>query len=339
MDALTESNPKPRPWHRSTGMHRSLQTMLRCLAAIALLGMLLPLQRAWFPGDNGLAWALDLFAHWQPWYAVAWGVSFTLMGISQRRWLWALPLAALPWLTASRPASETLQPTELVVVVANVNIHQRDPHRLLDWLRAHPANIVVLTELSPAYAEQLAASANGGFPHAAMHPQDSPPGLGILSDRPLHDQRLLTDALGALHLETRIDLQGHSVRLIAVHPKPPMAVRKFRARDRLLRELAQSSTQPLIVAGDLNATPWSSALYAAQRHQLLRITGSAPTYPSEGAGLIGIGIDHVLVSSQLAGTFRQRGPDIGSDHLPVRAGLTWRAAPVHAAAAPPATSP
>ncbi|MEG1681447.1 MAG: endonuclease/exonuclease/phosphatase family protein, partial [Stenotrophomonas sp.] len=158
-------------------------------------------------------------------------------------------------------------------------------------------------------------------------------------DRPLHDRHLHTDALGALHLETRIDLQGQSVRLIAVHPKPPMAVRKFRARDRLLRELGQSSSQALIVAGDLNATPWSSALYTAQRHRLLRITGSAPTYPSDGAGLIGIGIDHVLVSSQLAGTFRQRGPNIGSDHLPVRAGLSWHAAPGRSAAAPPSALP
>lgn len=339
MDALTEGRSKPRRWQGITGMHRLLRTLLSCLAALALLGMLLPLQRAWFPSNDGLAWALDLFAHWQPWYAVAWGLSCTLMAIGQRRWLWALPVAALPWLTASRPATEALRPTELVVVVANVNIHQRDPHRLLEWLRTHPANIVVLTELSPTYAKQLAAAANGGFSHAAIHAQDSPPGLGILSDRPLHDQRLHSDALGALHLETRIVLHGQSIRLIAVHPKPPMAVRKFRARDQLLRELAQSTTHPLIVAGDLNATPWSSALYAAQRHQLLRVTGSAPTYPSEGAGLIGIGIDHVLVSPQLAGTFRQRGPDIGSDHLPVRAGLAWHSAPARSAAGTAPSSP
>jgi len=42
--------------------------------------------------------------------------------------------------------------------------------------------------------------------------------------------------------------------------------------------------------------------------------------------VIGIGIDHVLVSPQLAGSFHQRGPDIGSDHLPVRVGIRWQAA-------------
>jgi len=50
----------------------------------------------------------------------------------------------------------------------------------------------------------------------------------------------------------------------------------------------------------------------------------APTYPSEGRGLFGIGIDHVLVSSGFVQTGAERGPDIGSDHLPVRAGLRWR---------------
>lgn len=297
---------------------------LQWTAVIALAGLLLPLQRANFPGDDGLAWALDLFAHWQPWYALAWAASCSLLAISRRRWLWGLPLALLPCLTASQTAAGSQLPSELTLVVANVNIRQHDPHRLLQWLRSHPANIVVLTELSPAYAQQLTAVGNGGFRHAALHPSESPPGLGILSDRPLHRPSLHADALGAFYLETWIDLQGRAVRLLAVHPKPPMAVRKFRARDRLLRGLGQSPAQPTIIAGDLNATPWSSALYTAQQHQLRRITGSAPTYPSEGAGLIGIGIDHVLVSPQLLGSFHQRGPDIGSDHLPVRAGLRWR---------------
>jgi endonuclease/exonuclease/phosphatase (EEP) superfamily protein YafD len=126
-------------------------------------------------------------------------------------------------------------------------------------------------------------------------------------------------------MEVDLDIDGRSVRFVVAHPKPPIATRKYRARDHLLRELAAAAaTRPMIVAGDLNATPWSSGLLGADMRALRRITGAAPTYPSEGGGIVGVGIDHVLVSSEFAGTGAQRGPDLGSDHLPVRVGLRWR---------------
>ena len=295
------------------------------IAAPGLIGLLLPLQRAWMPGQGSLGWALDLFAHWQPLYALTWLLACALGALRDKRWLLGLPLLALPWCTASPVAPHADGPPELVIAVANVNIRQRDPAALLDWLDRQPAHIVVLTELSPDYAEALARQGYGGFPHRALHPLASPPGLGILSDRPLRNVRVLPDGLGALRKEADLDIDGRTVRFVAAHPKPPMATRKYRARDHLLRELAMAAgTQPMIVAGDLNATPWSSALLGAEMRALRRATGWMPTYPSEGRGVFGIGIDHVLVSSEFAQTGAERGPDIGSDHLPVRAGLRWR---------------
>ena len=295
------------------------------IAVPALLGLLLPLQRAAWPGEGSIGWALDLFAHWQPLYVVAGLVACLLGTLHDRRWLLGLPLLALPWFTASPVAPHSDEKPDLVVAVANVNIRQRDPAALLDWLQRKPANLVVLTELSPDYAAALAARKYGGFAHQGPHPLVSPPGLGVLSVRPLRNVRVLTDGLGALRLEADLDIDGRTVRLVAAHPKPPMATRKYHARDRLLRELATAATaHPVIVAGDLNATPWSSALLGHDMRPLRRASGWAPTYPSEARGLFGIGIDHVLVSSGFARTGAERGPDIGSDHLPVRAGLRWR---------------
>lgn len=295
------------------------------IAVPALLGMLLPLQRAWMPGNGSIGWALDLFAHWQPLYALAWLLACLLGAVHDRRWLLGLPLLAVPWLTASPVAPHSDGSPDLVVAVANVNIRQRDPEALLAWLQQKPANIVVLTELSPDYAAELSSRKYGGFVHHALHPLASPPGLGLLSDRPLRNVRVVPDGLGALRMEADLDVDDHTVRFVAVHPKPPMATRKYRARDRLLRDLAtDAATRPTIVAGDLNATPWSSALLGADPHALRRATGWAPTYPSEGGGMFGIGIDHVLVSSSFYRTDAERGPDIGSDHLPVRVGMRWQ---------------
>lgn len=304
---------------------RVVSRLVPWIAAAAMLGLLLPLQRAAWPGQGSFAWAVDLFAHWQPLYAVAWLLACLLGSLRDKRWLIGLPLVALPWLTASPAAPHADGSPDLVVTVANVNIRQRDPDALLAWLQRSPANVVVLTELSPDYARALETRRFGGFPHQALHPLASPPGLGILSDRPLRDVRVLADSLGALRMDATLDVDGRAVQFIAAHPKPPMATRKFVARDQLLRTLAaQASRQPMIVAGDFNATPWSSAMRDPRMRPLKRITGWAPTYPSEGHGFLGVGIDHVLMSSSFAGTGAERGPDIGSDHLPVRAGLRWR---------------
>jgi endonuclease/exonuclease/phosphatase (EEP) superfamily protein YafD len=77
-------------------------------------------------------------------------------------------------------------------------------------------------------------------------------------------------------------------------------------------------SMPLIVAGDLNATPWSSAFAVAARHGLDRASGLAPTWPRRH---VGIPIDHVLADTHWRRGEAQRGPDIGSDHLPVRVAL------------------
>ena len=105
------------------------------LSAPALLGLLLPLQRAWMPGQGSIGWALDLFSHWQPLYGAAWLIACLLGAVRDRRWLLGLPLLALPWLTASPVAPHSQESPDLVVAVANVNIRQQDPAALLDWLR------------------------------------------------------------------------------------------------------------------------------------------------------------------------------------------------------------
>lgn len=293
----------------------------------AMLGLLLPLQRAWMPGSGPLAWALDLFSHWQPWYAAAW-LSACLLGASgRRRWLIGLPLALLPWATGSRMAPRAEGPADLIVAAANVSLDNHDPEPLLAWLQRHPANLVVLSELSPTYAEALQHQAPARLPFRALHPLVSPPGIGMLSDRPLRNVRMVPDELGALRLEADIALDGTDLHVVAIHPKPPWSTRKHAARDGLVRRLAIAARDtPTIVAGDVNATPWSSALLGAHGRALSRITGGqAPTYPTEGGGIVGVPIDHILVSPHFARVHAERGPNIGSDHLPVRGALRLRA--------------
>jgi endonuclease/exonuclease/phosphatase (EEP) superfamily protein YafD len=110
------------------------------------------------------------------------------------------------------------------------------------------------------------------------------------------------------------------VRILAEHPMPPLSPFYHGQRNQKLAERAGDagvSSLPTVLAGDLNATPWSSAFSGLAAKWLRRATGIVPTWPAAGAWLPGIPIDHVLVSRHWAVVSQERGPDLGSDHYPV----------------------
>ncbi|MDA0275619.1 MAG: hypothetical protein O3A06_12010 [Proteobacteria bacterium] len=55
--------------------------------------------------------------------------------------------------------------------------------------------------------------------------------------------------------------------------------------------------------------------------QQRRASGLAPTWPASAAGLMGVPIDHLLVTCQWRVVAGRAGPNLGSDHLPVLATL------------------
>ncbi len=310
---------RPTRFRRLPGLARWL--LLPCGAGLALplLNRLLP------PSANTLAWLIDLAAHWQLLYAPLWLALCLLCALRSGRWLLLAPFALLPlWSASARlPYDDGIAP-ELIVVAANVHAGNRDPAPLVAWLRAQPADVVVISELTPEYTEALENLLGDDYRYRELRPRPSPFGIGILSRLPLRDAVLIDDTVGAQTLLADVDIAGRQARIVAAHPMPPLAPEWHDKRDTLLTSIAkQAGPLPLIVAGDLNATPWSAALIGAGRHGLLRTTGFATTWPSSGRGAIGIPIDHVLASGHWWRGMSSRGPDIGSDHLPVRVALHW----------------
>jgi endonuclease/exonuclease/phosphatase (EEP) superfamily protein YafD len=103
---------------------------------------------------------------------------------------------------------------------------------------------------------------------------------------------------------------------------PPLSPRFHAARELLLlREAAQATkaNTPYLMAGDLNATPWSSVMHKVARAGLVAAGASSPTWP---AAFPLLALDHVLGSHHWAVTQHVVGPAVGSDHLPVLARLS-----------------
>ena len=194
-------------------------------------------------------------------------------------------------------------------------------------------DIVAVLEVDDDWAAALEGLAEQ-FPHQLIRPRPDNFGIAVLSRWPLVDPQVVAfSETGFPSIIATVRRESGDFRFIATHPYPPF---NGRATEALLVHLAgvaevvESSPVPCIVAGDLNATPWSRPF-----RELLARSGLVDTAVGHGvqptwhAHLPAprIPIDHVLVPPAAVVLRREVGPDIGSDHFPVEAELILPAAP------------
>jgi endonuclease/exonuclease/phosphatase (EEP) superfamily protein YafD len=289
------------------------------LITFALIGLITPLLTDLMVNSNGvLAWLVDLAAHWQWLYLLLLMVGMSLLAIQDRRYLGLLLITPLPWLTASDTAPEIDHtPRALKVAIANVNLNNQSSAGLREWLAEKQPDIVALVELSPEFAVDLQPLK--GYPHRAIYPENSPFGLGILSQHALSDVELKRHAHRIPHMQAKVAWNNRLIRLVVFHPMPPLTPAFHAERNQKIRDLIQEHNKqdlPTIIAGDFNATPWSSAFTGLKDRGFRRATGLNPTWPSVAYGMIGIPIDHVLLSKHWLLVESEKGPPNGSDHIP-----------------------
>jgi endonuclease/exonuclease/phosphatase (EEP) superfamily protein YafD len=129
-----------------------------------------------------------------------------------------------------------------------------------------------------------------------------------MSRHPLLDARVLTVASPDFPaLQADIALDGGALRLIGIHPPPPVNHDLAQGRDRFMRELAVKLDQErapgreTLVFGDFNSTVWSPRLRDFQAR-----TGLSDAQRGQGApDRSGLGV------GSFAGTDRDRVP-VGS---------------------------
>ena len=163
----------------------------------------------------------------------------------------------------------------------------------------------------------------GDYPYTWSIPQDKF-GIALLSRIPFEDASIKviekgdsSSVIAGFHIENR------RLTLIGTHPYSPTSRVNFKYRNEQLTELAQFiSTEEgaIILAGDLNVSPWSPFFADFLRDSGLQDSregfGLHPTWPA-GFAPLWIPIDHFLGSSHVAVRDRVVGPNIGSGHYPV----------------------
>lgn len=293
------------------------------LGASALGALTAPLTRLLADQSGRLAWLVDLGAHWQWLYLIVGVVCGAMLLRRGSRVPTALAavLIGVGWFSASAPAEGTSADSRprFTVVSANLKLGQADLDALRRWIDRLGVDLVVLQEVTEASAQAIARWKD--YPYQLVTPEDGPFGLAILSRHPLSATQALESLEQPLRYRAFISWQEHRVGISAIHPMPPVAPLYHERRAQIFEEearWARLAASPSILAGDLNASPWSSAMRAVGPG-LRRATGLQATWP---AMLPVIPIDHILTSEAWQVVASGVGPEIGSDHRPVFAVLS-----------------
>lgn len=308
--------------------------MLTTLARLSLLAALAAVLG--YFGDRH--WLLDLCAHfrWQYLLLLALGVGASLL-VRRRGLTLLLALVSLVngWslITATgpaQPASGVLEANaadgsvSIKLLVVNIHLDNRDYGRLLALIERESPDVVGIIELTPHAAGALAVLGQR-YPASRVEPREDPFGIGVWSRLP--QTRIDLVSMPPIDLPA---LQLHwsdprRASLWLVHPYPPIGGSASSWRDAQLNYTAEliRGDADAVVAGDLNATPWSAA-YRHLRHLAGLSDSSAagwpwPTWfgPSSWSVVFAVPIDHVLHGAGWRTRSHRLGPDIGSDHRPL----------------------
>jgi endonuclease/exonuclease/phosphatase (EEP) superfamily protein YafD len=197
-------------------------------------------------------------------------------------------------------------------------------------------DIVFLPENTDRWAAGL-APLRARYPYVIDGKSSSVFSLFLFSRLPLSDASIIRlpqpdgfPAIVARLCEEGADNDMACVRLIGIHPPPPLSAEWAAERDAALNAVAALIAGPdadrTILLGDFNCTPWSPVFRDLVTATGLRSTatgaGLTPTWFSRWLPL-GLVIDHILVGSAIETQRHDVGRDVGSDHFPVIADLAF----------------
>jgi len=236
-------------------------------------------------------------------------------------------LLITPGLSGRAPAGPR-DGVKVRLLLANVHTANRDHAAVARMIEELSPDIVALVEPDDTWFEAL-RPALASYPARREVTNTGNFGIALYARG---EMKISVEHLGSSlpTLVAQVTLaapsQAAPLSIVLTHPIPPMSRETAASHARQLEAIAARLTslpEPRILAGDLNATPWSRPFARLQRatglHDSRAGFGLHASFPSEGGvmSLLRIPIDHVLLSPSIGVLERRLERPIGSDHLPV----------------------
>jgi vancomycin resistance protein VanJ len=203
-------------------------------------------------------------------------------------------------------------------------------------LDARP-DVIAIQELSPEMALEISARVGDQYPYRLLYPWSDPRGIGLWSRYPLVEGPALAQGLWERWAQTAVvDVAGQPVYLFNVHLWPigtldrqqfARNLRQQHAQARLLQEMVVQVEAPVLVIGDLNASPTNDSyrMLAETLDDAWRQVAFGPGFTWPAPGAVGrwtrpfLRIDYMWTRGGLRPLEMRILPPAGSDHLPLLA--------------------
>ena len=284
---------------------------------------------------GGSFWFFDLFNHFQLQYAV-FIAAMVLLLLCRKAWRLAALASLFLMVVLIRivplllPSGGEAAGNPLRLATFNVLTSNQSYKDVLDWVRTTDPDLIFFPEADERWAKELSPLL-ASHPYKLEHFEGGNFGSVFHSKLPILDREIIPcGSSGLPYLKVKLQRGESSFTFYGAHPIPPVGEVNSKDRNDYLKAMAgdvAGEDGVVIVAGDLNATPWSHSMKPLLATGL-QGSSLSPTW-RRGNPLLAIPIDWLLYrgpSSKPDGircSKRWVGPDLGSDHRPVVADLVW----------------
>ena len=300
----------------ATAQRRLVAFATASLAVVSALGLL-----------GRFGWLLDLFAHFRMQLGAALLVcaAVSLVLRQPRVTLLASTFSLLNFIIVApqlvyQPTAEARGRDTMRLVHVNINFYNRELGPALEFFRETDPDVLVIVEANERLMAVL-EPLKEHLPYVFVETRRRL-GVALMSRYPMAAESVYFISRNP-SVVALIETHHGPLRVIGTHARTPASARRAHRRDAQLDAIAsfvRAESEPTVLLGDLNTTPWGHAFRALVAESELRDT-------SRGVGFqwswpasfwpMAIPIDHALVSEDVGVIGRRMGPSIGSDHLPL----------------------
>jgi endonuclease/exonuclease/phosphatase (EEP) superfamily protein YafD len=193
----------------------------------------------------------------------------------------------------------------------------------VDWMMRQNADFIILLEAARVHEPEI-ARLRRLYPYSYGCAGRGICSTIILSRLPASSVWPLSrgdpeNRRGLSAVTARFVIAGNEVPVTAVHLDRPWPLGRQAEFIPELAEAVATVGRRGILAGDFNSAPWTfAARRVAAAGELRLASGPAGTWPADGlASILRLPLDQVYIGPCMARQAVRRGPELGSDHLPV----------------------